>query len=499
VAEAVPGHAGATAIMLPYPTRDRSPTNGTLTVREHEADPRVPVVGWEYEDARTVRFSGPARLQWIYEFVYEATDPRVLGLGHAATRDFLSFLRYGVEDDDGAPNPLAPRLPSAVYSWGRSNGARAQRDFLYWGFNEDLSGRRVFDGMMAYAAGAAGRLWLNFRFAQPRVSAQQHARHHSREPEFPHTFPVLTDPLTGQTDGLLRRCQESGTCPKVVNIDGANEYWNKTASLNHTDAFGNDLDLKAIAPDVRLYAIASIQHNTTYDAAPQELGSCQQLSNPLYNGPVFRALAVAVDRWVSDGVPPPASCVPRRADGTLVPPTELRFPSIPATMYAGWPELPAVQVNPQAMNHNAVMDFSVVPPRHVDGKAYTVLVPQVDEDGNEIAGVRLPDLEAPRGTYTGWSLLRPGMGGPDICGQNGQFIPFASTEAERESAGDPRPSLHERYPTPERYLERIAQAADRLVAQGFLLDEDRERIVSACADSDLAPEWRAGGRERDDG
>jgi hypothetical protein len=498
VAEAIPTHPGATAISLPYPTQERSPVNGALTVREHEADPRVPVAGWAYDGPQTVRFPGPARPQWIYEFVYEARDPKVLGLGHAATRDFVSFLRSGAADDAGSPNPLGPHPLRAVYAWGRSNGARAQRDFLYWGFNEDLQGRRVFDGMMAYATGAAGRLRLNFRFAQPRVSAQQHARHHSREPEFPHTFPVMTDPLTGQTDGLLRRCQERGASPKFINIDGANEYWNKTASLNHTDAFGNDLDLATLAPDVRLYAIASIQHITTVGALPQELRSCQQLSNPLYNGPVFRALAVALDRWVCEGAPPPASCVPRRADGTLVPPPELRFPAIPATGYVGWPNLPAVQFNPGAMNHNAVLDFSTVPPRHVAGKAYTVLVPQVDEDGNEVAGIRLPDLEAPRGTYTGWSLLRPGMGGPDICGQNGQFIPFATTSEERKAAGDPRPSLEERYPTAETYLAQIARAADQLVAQGFLLEEDRERILRARAESGLAPAWTPAGRERDD-
>lgn len=493
VVEVIPATSAATAINLPYPAIDPSPSKGMLTVREHEADPRVPVEGWTYENDRRVRFPGPANVQWIYEFVYEAKDPKVMGIGHAATRDFVSFLRYSTHDDAGVANPvaLAGGAP-AVYSWGRSQGGRVQRDFLYWGFNQDLQGRRVFDGMMPYATGSGGRMWMNFRFAQPGVSAQQHSRHHSHEPEFPHTFPVLVDPFTGQTDGLLKRCLETGTCPNFFNIDGANEYWNKSASLNHTDAFGDDLDIDGLAPNVRAYAIASIQHNNTFDSRPEQLSRCQQLTNPLYNGPVFRALAVALDRWTTQGILPPPSRVPRRSDGTLAPPETVNFPSIPATAYEGWPPLPAVEFNPGVMNHNTVMDFSAVPPRHLGGQSYTVLVPQVDTDGNELAGIRLPDLAAPLGTYTGWSLLKSGMGGPDICGQNGQFIPFANTVAERLQAGDARASLEERYPAQGAYGNRIAQGAQRLVEEGFLLEEDRERIVAAAAERDPRKRLAAG-------
>ncbi len=483
VAERIPTSPTQTTVNLPYPASSTLPTNGILTVREHQADAKVPVEGWEYVNERQIMFPGPANVQWIYEFVYEAKDPKVHGIGHAATRDFLSFLKYETEDDFGNPNPVAmPGGIQAIYSWGRSQGGRVERDFLYWGFNEDESGRTVIDGMMPYATGAAGLMWMNFRFSQPTVSAQQHSRHHSHEPEFPHTFPVLTDPLTGQTDGLLARCLPSGNCPKFFNIDGGNEYWNKSSSLNHTDASGRDLNVEALAPNVRIYSITSIEHNTTFDERPELLAQCQQMTNPLYNGPIFRALAVALDQWVTEGILPPRSRVPQRRNGTLVPPQMVNFPGIPATAYAGWPALSPVEFNPGAMNHNAVMDFSVVPPVHVGDLEYTVLVPQVDADGNDIAGIRLPYLEAPLGTHTGWSLLKPGMGGPDICGQNGQFIPFANTMAERLEAGDPRPSIEERYPNREAYVRRVTRAAERLVKQSFLLEEDKERIIKEAAE-----------------
>jgi hypothetical protein len=227
VAEAVPGSPTSTTINLPYPASSTSPTNGLLTVREHQTDPKVPLPGWSYVSDRRITFPGPAQVEWIYEFVYEAKDPTVMGIGHAATRDFLSFLRYSSHDDFGNPNPLAagqkPRVES-IYSWGRSQGGRVERDFLYYGFNEDEQGRIVIDGMMPYATGAAGLMWMNFRFSQPTVSAQQHSRRFSHEPEFPHTFPIQTDPFTGQRDGILRRCllarhaQSSSTLTAAMSI-----------------------------------------------------------------------------------------------------------------------------------------------------------------------------------------------------------------------------------------------------------------------------------------
>lgn len=474
--ELIPSRESQTTIELPYPAATTDANNGMLTVREHSGDAREPVAGWSYDGPERVRLAGPARVGFIYEFVYEARDPVVAGLGHAATRDFVSLLKYGGSD---AAARLVPGGARQVYAWGRSQGGRVQRDFLYYGFNEDLQGRRVFDGMMPYATGV-GRMYLNARWAQPTVSNQQHSRRYAPEHEFPHRYAVTTDPITGQTDGLLARCLASNTCPAIMNVESANEYWNKGTSLNHTDALGSDVDVDAEAPNVRIYSIAGIQHNTVFDAVPA-VAQCQQLTNPLYNGPIFRALAVLLDRWVTEGAAPPASRVPRRADGTLADPAAVDFPAIPATRFGDLPEMPPVQYHPESAKPMALLDFTTVPARVVDPAAYWRGVTQVDVDGNEIAGIRLPDLVAPTGTYTGWALMKPGAGGPDLCGQLGQFIPFATTRAERLARGDPRLSLEERYGSAQGYVDAVAAAAQALEADGFLLAEDRERIVAAAA------------------
>jgi hypothetical protein len=497
LAESIPGNPDKTKITLPYAASRTTPDNGVLTVRQHQTDAKMPVAGWTWAGPREITYPGPARVEWIYEFVYEAKDPEVMGIGHAATRDFLSFLKYATKDDDGNQNPLtmsdderasfsgasAPRNLAAIYSWGRSQGGRAQRDFLRLGFNEDEHGRMVIDGMMPYATGSGGILWLNYRFAQPTVSAQQHSRRFSHEPELPHTLPVVLDPVTGQKSGVLQACLATNTCPKFFNIDSESEYWNKSNSLHHTDGLGNDLPIQELAPNTRIYFISSIQHNTPFDDQAKQLPHCQQLSNPLYNGPIFRALAVALDEWVSFGIAPPNSVVPSVRAGTLVPPQSVRFPAIPATAYAGWPKLPPVQFNPAAMNVNVVLDFSETPPKPT-GKSYITLVPQVDQDGNDIGGIRLPYLQAPLGTFTGWSLFKEEFGGaePDRCGytQTGQFIPFANTKAERLASGDPRLSIEERYPSKADYVRAVREAAAALVKERLLLAEDYDRMVEAA-------------------
>jgi Alpha/beta hydrolase domain len=492
VAETEPSNPGKTKMTLPYAASRTVPDNGVLTMRQHQTDPKIPVAAWSWTGPREISFPGPAHVEWIYEFVYEAKDPEIMGIGHAATRDFLSFLRYASKDDEGNENPLAmadgQRVSfsdsasnlAAIYSWGRSQGGRAQRDFLRLGFNEDEQGRIVIDGMMPYATGSGGNVWLNFRFAQPTVSAQQHSRRFSHEPELPHTLPVTRDPVTGETSGVLQACLVNDTCPKFFNIDGESEYWNKSNSLHHTDGLGKDLPVQELAPNARVYFISSIQHNTLFDDMPKVMPNCQQLSNPLYNGPVFRALAVALDQWVSFGVAPPDSVVPLSRTGTLVPPEAVHFPAIPATAYAGWPKLPAVQFNPAAMNVNVVLDFSHVPPAPT-GKHYVTLVPQVDSDGNDTGGIRLPYLQAPLGSFTGWSLLKQEYGGsePDRCDstQVGQFIPFANTKQERLAAGDPRPSIEERYPNSGDYVRAVRDAAAALVRQRLLLSEDYDRMI----------------------
>ena len=280
VAELIPRMSDDTRFRLPYPASTTMPANGKLTLRQRQTDAKFIVADWNWVDEREIAIPSPAHVEWIYEFVYEAKDPKVMGIGHAATRDFLSFLKYAEEEDFGNPNPLAmtglrtrpgearaPRNLEAVYSWGRSQGGRVQRDFVRYGFNQDESNRTVFDGMMPYATGSGGNMWMNFRFSQPTVSAQQHSRRFSHEPELPHTFAVMKDPITGETSGTLQSCLASASCPKILSIESANEYWNKSSSLNHTDADGKDLRTEDLAADVRHYFISSIQHNTVFDDA----------------------------------------------------------------------------------------------------------------------------------------------------------------------------------------------------------------------------------------
>jgi hypothetical protein len=494
VAELIPRMSDDTRFRLPYPASTTMPANGKLTLRQRQTDAKFIVADWNWVDEREIAIPSPAHVEWIYEFVYEAKDPKVMGIGHAATRDFLSFLKYADEDDFGNPNPLAttgsrtrpgearaPRNLEAVYSWGRSQGGRVQRDFIRYGFNQDESNRTVFDGMMPYATGSGGNMWMNFRFSQPTVSAQQHSRRFSHEPELPHTFAVMKDPITGETSGTLQSCLASASCPKILSIESANEYWNKSSSLNHTDADGKDLPTEDLAADVRHYFISSIQHNTVFDDAARSARACQQLVNPLYNGPVFRALSVALDEWVRFGTRPPDSVVPQAHNGTLVPPEDVHFPAIPATAYQGWPKLPAVQFNPQAMNVNIVLDFTKVPPQP-KGPRYVTLVPQVDRDGNDLGGIRLPHLRAPLGTFTGWGLIKQQFGGatPDICQQLGQFIPFANTKAERLAVSDPRLSIEERYADQGEYVRAVKEAGGALVRQRFLLIEDYDRMVETA-------------------
>jgi hypothetical protein len=494
LAELIPRARDDTKFRLPYPASTTTPTNGKLTLRQRQADPRIAVADWNWVNDREIAVPAPARIEWIYEFVYEAREPKVMGIGHAATRDFVSFLEYAEKDDFGNPNPLAmtglrarlgderaPRNIEAVYSWGRSQGGRVQRDFVLYGFNQDEANRTVFDGMMPYATGSGGNMWMNFRFSQPTVSAQQHSRRFSHEPELPHTFAVMKDPITGETSGTLQSCLASDTCPKLFSIESANEYWNKSSSLNHTDAEGKDLRTEDLAGNVRHYFIASIQHNTVFDAAARGARACQQLVNPLYNGPVFRALSVALDEWVRFGIRPPDSVVPQARNGTLVPPEAVRFPAIPATAYEGWPKLPAVQFNPQVINVNVALDFTKVPPQP-KGPRYATLVPQVDRDGNDLGGIRLPYLQAPLGTFTGWGVIKQELGGatPDICQQLGQFIPFANTKAERLTVSDRRLSIEERYASQGEYVRAVKEAASTLVRRRFLLIEDYDRMVEAA-------------------
>lgn len=459
---------------LTYPAASRDTTRASLTVRRRYADVSQPIGpdGWEYIDARTIRLRPPGtRFEQgrLYQLAYPARDPQVAGLGFAAVRDAVAFLRYGATDDEGAPNPLAGSVDH-VLTMGISQAARLLRDFVHLGFNADERGRQVFDGVLNWIGGASGG-FFNYRFAQPFRTHRQHIARWFPEREFPFANHRLTDPVTGRTDGRLERCRASGTCPRLMEANSANEYWVKGASLLHTDLEGDDLP---DPPEVRFYLFSSLPHAAGIGSSG--LGICQQPRNPLVANAGLRALLVALDGWVTTGAEPPASRVPRRADGSLVPPLPrelVGFPSVPGVRYTG------------LMSTGDLFDYgpdfaegilTTLPPNHA-GSPYPVFVPRTDADGNDLAGIRLPAVAVPRATFTGWALRSAAFGGPDLCDAAGQQIDFPATRDERLASGDPRPSLEERYPDPDSYLQEVAAAAQGLVREGLLLDEDVQRIV----------------------
>ena len=413
---------------------------------------------------------------WIYELVYEAREPRVLGLGHLAVRNLVSFLRHEQRDAANQLNPLreAGARVEKAYAWGRSQTGRCIRDFVYLGFNADAQGRRVFDGVMPHVAGA-GKMWMNHRFANIVVlPGQEQENHYTPVDRFPFSYAPSTDHLTGQLDAILKRPESD---PLVIHTDSASEYWHRRASLVHTDTRGNDLLQPAT---VRLYCWASSQHYASPLVTRPERGLAVNFHNTVATSMFFRACLEALDRWASEGTPPPESRVPTRREGTLVTAAEWRamFPSIPGVA------LPLGPSRLERLDFGEKFQQGVIaaePPPVVPGEEYPVLVPAVDGDGNDMAGVRAPMVAVPLGTYTGWNLRRPELGRGAMLGITGSYLPLPETAEERAHTVDPRPSIAERYRDAEDYVARIRAAAERLVAERLMLEEDVERVVAAAA------------------
>ena len=477
---------------LAYPAATLDKTKATLTVRERldDAPAPVPASGWEYVDERTIRLlpaGTPFAQSHIYELTYTAKDPLVAALGLAATRDFVSFLRHATRDDAGTPNPIAGDV-RYTFSFSISQPSRTLNDFVAFGFNQDERGARVIDGMLKWTGGGNG-VQINYRFAQPGRTERNRQNHLYPEGVFPFAYPVLTDHLSGKTGGRSTGCAPSKTCPKTFDANSANEYWVKAGSLLHTDTRGNDL------PDpehVRFYLISGLSHGVGNVTSK---GSCQQFLNPTSPYPALRALLMALDAWVAADTAPPPSRVPRRADHTAVmavvrpghqtaavPPEALGWPTIPGVTYTG------------VLTARYFLDFgpklaeglvSNYPPPFAGRPAYSIFVSKVDQDGNEVAGIRMPPVEAPIATTTGWALRRAGFGENDGCEASGQHVAFPKTKAEREAAADPRLSLEERYTTHEGYVAAVKRAAETLQQQRFLLAADVQRYVAQAQASDV--------------
>lgn len=459
---------------LTYPAASLDPSKATLTVRRLQDVPRATPADlrWSYVSEREISIERPAGYDGgaIYEFIYQAKDPIVMGLGFAAVRDVISFLRYDRTDDSGTANPLAfEGLADVALSLGISQSGRMLRDMLYLGFNEDADGRIVFDGMHPDIAGSR-KTFTNYAFSQPGRWQKQHEDHLYPGDQFPFSYQTLMDPITGQRDGLLERCTRTDTCPKIVHTDGEAELWQGRSSLVVTDPLGLDISQPN---DVRVYLIAGTQHGGgpgVHSGTPRA-GFCQNPNNPLPLRDIRTAITVALYEWVAEDRAPPLSWFPAAALGSLVDPMETGFPPIPGVTYTG------------SVNSLHLLDHESIPP--TAGDEYTVLVGKVDADGNMVHGVRHPNLVAPIGTYTGWNLRREGFGEGAQCAGGGSFIPFAATRAERMAKGDPRLSLEERYADHAAYVRAVTAAAEALVRDRLLLRADADEIIRQAEESSV--------------
>jgi len=477
--EVIFDNAAGTNLTLTYRAANLDQSQAKMLVHNHThfvGGPlvdrvEVPATVWSYVNDTTVRInrSDPFLAAYdqgaAYEFVYPARDPQILGVGLAATRDVVSFLRHDVT----TANPLRGGVQHAI-AYGQSQSGRYLKGLTYWGFNEDESGRIVFEGFLAKISGAHA-IEMNERFGDTNATGRSYQRHLSAKQEFPFTYEVRFDPVSGLTDGIFQRCRLNGTCPKVAHMDSGNEAYLKPSFLVTSDGLGNDI---VMPPDVRVYYVGSTQHGPSNTAGTT--GTCQQLSNPNQHSPILRALWVGLDGWATRGAAPPASRYPRASDGTAVPSlpqASVGFPVIPGVTYTGW------------YNNVDLLDKSTLPPTPIPGKSYVVLVPKTDSDGNEVGGIRTVTTQAPLGTYTGWALRRAPFAANEDCALTGQFIPFKATQAERLAAGDPRPSIKERYPNHGAYVTRVTRAANDLVRLRYLLQEDADRIKDAAAQSTI--------------
>ena len=483
-------NGGALTSELAYPAVTLGKSQVKLTIRARlDDEPTVlPSSAWDYTsaDGREIRLhpeGTPFKQSHIYEFTYTAKDPVVAGIGLAATRDFVSFLRNAGSSEG---NPLAGDVQH-TFSYSISQPSRTLNDFQTLGFNEDEHGRRVFDGILSHTGGGSGDQ-INFRFGQTDRTERNRQNHLYPEAVFPFAHQVLTDHLTGKTGGRSDRGMESNTCPKRFEVNTSNEYWCKAASLLHTDTQGNDL------PDpenVRFYLLSGLSHSVGNTA---DRKNNQQFTNGVAPYPAHRALLVALDEWVSQGIAPPESRVPRRAKDAVFAVSRPGFQTgfVPAEDL-GWPGIPGVTYN-GLITTRYLLDFgpefdrgvlSNYPPTLAGRPNYPIFVSRVDEDGNEVAGIRLPQVDAPIATTTGWALRRAGFGGNDGGESDGQHIPFETTKAERLAAGDPRLSLEERYQDHAGYVKAVTKAARRLEEQRFLLPADVQGYINAAQESSV--------------
>lgn len=457
-----------------YPVAAPEDPRNSLTVRHSREAKRVviPRSEWQFAHSadgrleasdRYIHLNGGFEPGKIYEYVYVVADPVIAGLGFAAVRDFAANAKH-------ASDAIIPA--TRVYGEGISQNGRFLRDFLYQGFNADENGEIALDGVLAHVAGA-GRGSFNHRFAQPSRDAQPTSSVFFPTDIFPFTDQPEADPMSDEKKGLLDRAADDKVVPKIFFSNTSYEYWGRAASLIHTTADGKRD--APISPNVRIYQFTGLQHFSGPFPAAKGSGDLmgQQSQSPLPVKYFWRAMIANMDAWVRSNASPPDSSYPRISDGTLVPLQKYAFPAIPSV------------ARPQEVNTAYRLDYGPnwrsgvlanQPPKV--GEPFPVLVPQVDVDGNERSGVRLPEITVPIATYAPWNLRDPSIGAPDQrVSFEGSYLPFPKTEAERRTRKDPRKPIAERYAGSHDYLDRYEHAVDDLVKQHWILQEDRAELI----------------------
>jgi hypothetical protein len=454
---ATPGH-------IPYPAANPDDPNMKLMVRDQVEGPRaeVPRSSWHIETGTNVVLSTGFEPGRLYELVYTAQNPRVGGVSFAGVRDTIAWLKYG-GDVQGIAAP-AVHLQRA-YAFGASQSGRFLRTLLYNGFNRDEQERMTFDGVMAHIAGG-GRGSFNERFATQWMPANPVSGTLNTVDIFPFTDLQETDPTSGMKDGILTHAMPKKFWPKIFYSNAETEYYNRAAALIHITIDGKKDAV--IAPNTRVYFFSDGQHGPSPFPPPVRPGTRNRTNFNPYPW-LLRTLLVNLDGWVKDGKEPPASRYPHMAAGELVAESDVKFPKIPGVVYPG--TLHLAYPSDFGPEYRTKGILTQLPP--VIGKAYPMPVPQVDADGNDIAGIHTPEIQVPLATYTGWNLRTPDIGGSNMLYDiAGSFIPFPLTKADRLRTGDPRLSIEERYSGREDYLAKYERAANSLVGQRFLLPQD---------------------------
>ena len=523
---------------VPYLPASQDPENATLVSRDGETmegvvtgEQPIPAADWKFCGGGT--FAAPLPLTALpvqlclkngfdptklYQIVYTAKDPYVLGVGFAAWRDVGSFFRNAKADDEGTANPIAGVVTYSI-ARGQSQSGNFLRGWLHLGFNQDESGRKVHDGLWPIIAGR--RISLNLRWAQPDGVLELY----QLGSEGPQWWDEHQDETRGLApNGILNRCRQSGTCPKVVEHFGSAEVWGLKMT---TEWVGTDAATDIPLPDnVRRYYLPSTTHGGTTVAAPNSAfnasltgsqlaaascsgnnwGTAILRTNPLPHSDTVAAILVRFRDWVMKDEAPPDSRYPTLGDGNLVEANKdaMGFPTIPVAVAGpGW----RITL-PEAGFINPVLDYDWGPDFNAaDGSGVAtlipppikqvikMLVPRVDADGNEVGGVPIVLHDAPLGTYLGWNVVdgrtspplgqyRPFYGGK-LCSYTGGMIPFAKTKAEREASGDPRLSLEERYRDHAGYVEAVRKAAAKAVAEGFLLQANANTLIETADASNV--------------